>query len=532
MASDMPGQGASPEQPEPTPLQPSSDQAPAPSAPAWATPPPPSQPADTSIPGWGAQPPAGATSGDATQPTASQPASGWGSAPQAGQPAPSGAIPGWGTQPQAAQQPTQPAPQPTTWGSSTSQPQAPSSTSWGASSSQPQAPATTTWGASPSQPAQQPTGWGTTPPQPAAQPQAGWGAQPAPEQTQPQAQATGGWGTTPPQPSAPAQQPAEPASWGGAPESPVQAAPPAAQPQAQGGWNAAPQQPAGWGGAAPQPAPPAPMPAPQPAPQPQWASAPTGPGWSSAPPPQAPGPQPGWGGPGQPGFAPGPAQSSGNGCLKGCLIVGVLLVVVAIVGVIGITVLGFKLASDIGVDPNSPTGLKDCPIVSTEQLKPILGADTEAHPLSGLIDATVGMALDKRVLANAQNCWVGASGNADATPQPGATLDLNFTGGFGRIAKYSGGDAGSVFAQEKANAQKGSYFAVDVPNAGDQAFCTAWSDQYPATGALVRKGNDLVYVSFLIGGTLYFDETQADSGATYSPKACSDAVMIAELAFH
>jgi hypothetical protein len=71
-----------------------------------------------------------------------------------------------------------------------------------------------------------------------------------------------------------------------------------------------------------------------------------------------------------------------------------------------------------------------------------------------------------------------------------------------------------------------------VPNAGDQAFCTGWSDQYPGTGALVRKGNDLVYVSFLVGPNLDFNATSGDNGLPYSSQACSDAVSIAILALH
>ena len=413
-------------------------------------------------PGW-ATPPPPASTGD------------WAGAPQ--QPAP---APDWGTQPTV---PQQPAPQPPA-------PQAPG---WGAS---PQ-PA-----AQPAQPAPQAPAWGQQPVAPAPQP--GW----TPQQ----------------QPVAPAPQP----GWNAAPQQPVQ----------QPGWGAAPQQQPGpaapqWGGQ------------PQPAPQPGWSQQPPAQqqgGWVppaagaaayGAPPPQGAAPQPAWNAPGgpQPGWQGGapPAQSGGsNGCLKGCLIGGAILVILAIVGVILFVVfignVANNVTSGLGVDQNG--NLADCSIVSSAQLQTVLGKDTEAHPLGGILNSTIGLTLDKRVLPNADNCYIlsGASTNTTQT-----------SGGYGRIAKYSNGDASSVFDKEKSSAQAGQYFAVDVSNAGDQAFCTGWSDQYPATGALVRKGNDLIYVSLLLGsdfGTLGLDQASSDTGVPYSQKACDQAVSIAKLALH
>lgn len=391
MATDMPGPGAGPDQPEPaTP-------APVTPEPAWTTPPPPSAPG-----------PGPAASGS------------WGTAPQ------------------------QPGP------------------------------------AQPQQPAQQAPMWG----QPAQTGSSGGAQQPAPPQ-QPAPQAPG-WGAPPQQQPAPAQ-PQQPGQWG--------ATPPPQQPA----WNAAPQQPA------PQPG--------------QW-GAPAA-GYNAAPPPGQP-PQQGWGAPGgpQPGWqgGPPPPKSSGNGCLKACLIVGVILVVIAVIAVIALFAVGSSFVSGLGVDSNG--NLKDCSIVSTAQLQTVLGSDAQAAPLSGLANSTIGATLDKRILPNADNCWVGAGTSPDSTQTSGA---------FGRIAKYSGGDASSVFAQEKSKADAGGYLAADVPGAGDEAFCTGWSD-YPATGALVRKGNDLVYVSFLIGENFTFDQASGDTGILYSPSACQDAVKIAELA--
>ena len=434
---------------------------------------------------------------DQPEPEAQQPATpappaepaapGW-TTPPPPNPSPGGAIPGWATAPQ---QPAMPQGGQGQWGGSAPQPQSP--TQWGAAPQQPasQPPATTQWGAAPARPATQPPAaahWGSASSQPDAKPEAA---------EQPQAAAQ--WGAGPAQPASQPQAPAQSQApaWGAAPQ---QSAP-------QPGWSAAPPPQA--------PVPQAPVPPP---------------GWNSAPPPQGPAPQPGWGGPGQPQpaypsyGAPPPVKSGSNGCLKACLVVGVILVVLAIIVVIALTALGASFFGGLGFD--SSGNLKDCSIVTSAQLQTALGPDTEAHPLSGLANSTIGATLDKRVLPNADNCYI-VSGASDSSSQ--------VSGGYGRIAKYSGGDAASVFNTERSSAQSGQYFAVDVPNAGDQAFCTGWSDRYPATGALVRKGNDLVYVSLLIGsdfGNLNLNQPSSDTGIPYSPDACTQAVSIAELALH
>jgi len=297
---------------------------------------------------------------------------------------------------------------------------------------------------------------------------------------------------------------------------------PAPPPQTPAAPTPAPAQPA-WGA----PPPPHAAPPTQTAPPGQWGAPPPP---QAAPPPQGPqGPAagPGWAAPaGQPGWQGGapPAKSGGGGCVKACLIVGVILVILAIVAFVLLWWAGSSFVGGLGID--SSGNLKDCPIVSSKQLQPLLGPDTEAHPLSGLANTALGLTLDKRVLAEADNCYV-LSGASDDTTQS--------SGGYGRIARYSGPDAPSVFDRELSDAKAGEYFATDVPGAGDQAFCTGWSEKFPATGALVQKGNDLVYVSFLIGadfGSLDFTQTSTEAGVPFSPKACDTAVAVAELALH
>jgi hypothetical protein len=401
-------------------------------------------------------------------------------------------------------------------------------------------------------------GQGAGPDQGASAPEPAW-TTPPPASPGP-APASGSWNAAPQQPAQPAApawgQPAAPGQWGGAPQQPAPAAQPAPQwnaQQQQPGWGQqpapAPQQPAqpGWGqqpAPAPQPAPqaqpgwgqqPAPQPAWNPAQQPpvqqqpqqqgQWGAPAAATGYGAPPPQQpVPQPQPGWGAPGgpQPGWSGGPpAKSGNNGCLKACLIVAVIGIVLAIIAVIALFALARNVGDGLGVDSNG--NLKDCGIVSSQQLQTVLGKDTEAHPMSGIINATIGATLDKRVLPDADNCYILSGTRAIASADQA-------TGSFGRVAKYSG-DASGTFSKELQNAKDGKYFAINVSGAGDQAFCTGLSDTYPATGALVRKGSDLVYVSLLITD-FSFSQASGENGVEYSPNACDQAIKIAKLALH
>jgi hypothetical protein len=185
------------------------------------------------------------------------------------------------------------------------------------------------------------------------------------------------------------------------------------------------------------------------------------------------------------GWAPPPAKTGGNGCLKACLIVAAIGVVLAILGVAGLVFLGGRLAEGI-VNPDG--SLKSCPLITNQQLSDALGRDAEAFPLSGIWDATMGAVLDKRVLKDAEACWI-AVGTRVTT---GATSDT----ATGRLAGVTGGDAAGTYRQEKDRATQGGYFAGDASGIGDEAFCTGVSSMGSA-GVLVRSGNQLVYVSLL-----------------------------------
>jgi hypothetical protein len=85
-----------------------------------------------------------------------------------------------------------------------------------------------------------------------------------------------------------------------------------------------------------------------------------------------------------------------------------------------------------------------------------------------------------------------------------------------RIARYQGSDAAARFAEEKQKAARGSdegpYLGKDV-QAGDEAFCTTGSKTATAgssAGALVRRGDTLVYVSTNAAGENADDAANCD----------------------
>jgi len=240
--------------------------------------------------------------------------------------------------------------------------------------------------------------------------------------------------------------------------------------------------------------------------------------WGPAAAPGAP-QQPGWG-PGAPGgvpptggWSPAPATSSGNGCLKGCIIVAIVLVVIAVIGVGALFVFSRQLVSDLGVNPDTGE-TQECQLVSDDELDAIFGGrDAQALPMGGIFDATIGQLLDKRVLKDANDCWIVASGTSTAVS--------------GRIAAQDGIDASGGFQAAKSAAQAGDYFGGDIPGYGDEAFCTGVS-QAGSFGILVRSGGRLVYVSLLDpkSGAIGDWET-SDDGVTISPDTCKLAGEVA-----
>ena len=217
---------------------------------------------------------------------------------------------------------------------------------------------------------------------------------------------------------------------------------------------------------------------------------------------------------------PAPAPAQGNGCLKACLIVGVILVILAGIALAGLWYLGNQVVKSLPID--SEGNLQECTIISNQRLSSVLGSGTEAIPLEGIFDTLLGLVLDKRVLADATDCFISADRGSTGT---------------GRIARYDGGDAAAKFAQEKQNAQPVSedqgggvtlsnegYFAGDVSGIGDEAFCTGVLNA-TMSGVLVRQGDTLVYVSLL--GSTQPDFETTESGVIWSPETCAEAQQVA-----
>ena len=297
-----------------------------------------------------------------------------------------------------------------------------------------------------------------------------------------------------------------PAGWGSGPlpssasgtVQPPQWDAPTGQPPVSGGWGAPP---ASGQPAAPPPSPHSAPPAAPPAGQ--WGAPPqqTGGGW---------GPAPGTpGGPPPGAWNPQPAQS-GNGCLKACLIVGGIIVVLGIIGIIGISIFSIRFAEDLGVNPDG--SIKACELITNEELGAALGGEAQAAPLGGLVDSTVGLVLDRRVLPDAPACWIVGSSAASAT---------------GRLARQDGGDASGDYQRARQDAEAGGYFAGDAAGVGDEAFCTGMSDT-GSFGILVRAGGNLAYVSLLDPAALEDGafETNAN-GVVVSPETCAQAGAVA-----
>jgi hypothetical protein len=195
-------------------------------------------------------------------------------------------------------------------------------------------------------------------------------------------------------------------------------------------------------------------------------------------------------------------KSGGNGCLKGCLIVGAIGIVLVILLVVAVTILGLKFASDMGIDPGTGT-LTECSFVSSADVSNALGGDATVMPLKGIADATIGQVLDKRVIPDAEDCWI--TGDNAAT---------------GRVARQAGGDASGAFRSAKAAATAGAYFAGDVSGLGDEAFCTGMSEA-ASFGVLVRRGDTLVYVSLIDPALIASGYQTNDAGVTTSPETCA-----------
>lgn len=220
------------------------------------------------------------------------------------------------------------------------------------------------------------------------------------------------------------------------------------------------------------------------------------PGWQPSP--------PGWGPPAGP--PPGPPQGPGTlpappGPPPRKRSTGKVLAIVAVVLVLLLGLGGFamwKLASRITGSAGALAGGSGpgCSAVSDADVDAVLGGRWDVVQLGGAIGGLAAPVLDARVLPDAQTtCW--------------AVEDK--AGKLARIARYQGPDAAQRFAAEKQKAKgstedRGNGLSVSTSGylgkdarAGDEAFCTT-GDMTASAGALVRRGDTLVYVSTTAAG--------------------------------
>jgi hypothetical protein len=231
------------------------------------------------------------------------------------------------------------------------------------------------------------------------------------------------------------------------------------------------------------------------------------------------------------GTAPPPVKPEGiPGCLKVGIIIAVILIAATIVLVVVLGQLANGLLRSAGINPNEvnnggANGIgADCPFLSDEAAREVVGGNADASEFSGIMQATLGLVIDVRTLPDAPDCVITDGEKSYLV----------------RVAR-SDGDGAAVYAKEKANAQPTSqdqgggvtlenpgYFGGDVGGIGDEAFCTGLSNAIMA-GVVVRKGDTVVAVS--VGPPSKGDQTVPDmgnvGGVTTAPGLCQLAQDVA-----
>ncbi|MEX1169301.1 MAG: hypothetical protein WEE50_04075, partial [Chloroflexota bacterium] len=218
--------------------------------------------------------------------------------------------------------------------------------------------------------------------------------------------------------------------------------------------------------------------------------------------------------------AGGTTAGGTSGCVKALFV----LLILVVIGVAAFVFFVGSFVNNLGVGENGSIG-DDCLFLSDAEARAVLGGDADATELAGLYDVSIGIVIDKRVLADAPDCLV-SEGNA-------AHL--------ARVALYQGGDAADVVATERQRAaptsqdqgggitlENAGYYGGEASGIGNEAFCTGLSDAIMA-GVLVRQGDRVVYVS--VGppseGEQVPDMDITPDGVVTSPGLCALAQDLA-----
>jgi hypothetical protein len=259
---------------------------------------------------------------------------------------------------------------------------------------------------------------------------------------------------------------------------------------------------------------------------------PQGPGWwlasdgkyyppeQASPPPPVPPPTPAAPPPAAP---PAPAnKSGGKGCIYALIAVAAFIAIGVIGAIAAVVFLGGKAVDTI----EDAAEQKDCPFLSNAAASDALGRDVEALELSGFT-GLMGIGTDNRVLDGSPSCVLMADNDEIAA----------------RVARHQGSDASAMFDQARDVAdgtsedqgggltlETDAYLSDQEVSTGDEGFCTT-SSLLGASGALVRKGDTLVYVSIqpAIGSTGTVPDLDLEAGgfATDSEN-CATAQKVAQ----
>jgi hypothetical protein len=168
-------------------------------------------------------------------------------------------------------------------------------------------------------------------------------------------------------------------------------------------------------------------------------------------------------------------------------------VVLILGGILVLLVGGCTVAVGLFANKVSNDLTKGCSILSKADAKKAFEGEVTTLQIGGFT-SIANAALDTRVIKDAPSCLVTPTGK-----------DAKF--GLSRVAKLESSDAKAIFAKELKNAQGTStdqgngltvdseaYLSEEKVTLGDEAFCTT-AALTSSAGALVRKGNTLVYVS-------------------------------------
>jgi hypothetical protein len=219
--------------------------------------------------------------------------------------------------------------------------------------------------------------------------------------------------------------------------------------------------------------------------------------------------------------APPPAKPA-TGCATlgiGCI----LLIGLAIFALVaGLWLFVNNFAGGLGIDETTGE-FTECPFLSDEEAREALGGSADASELQGLFEATVGLILDTRALADAPDCWVTEGDRAYVA----------------RVAQYQGADADAVYEREVQAAQPTTidqgggvslenegYFGGAVSGLGDEAFCTGVSPAIMA-GVVVHQGDRVVYVSVGPAEEDLQPELGSEGDVVTSPEQCLVAQDVA-----